>query len=364
MVADHQIGRYQSRMSTRMPPPSDAAGITAASESISPDSIFDIGFGFWKSKALLSAVELGVFTALSEGALDCEALIERIGVQRRGARDFLDALVALNLLDRDAADRYTNRPDSELYLDARKPTYVGGQLERLNKRLYESWGHLTEALRTGRGPSALANGGYTALYADNAAFELFLQAMTGSSLVPAKALAERFPWHRHATVMDIGTAQGCVPVELARVHDHLRGGGFDLPQVEPAFEDYVRRNGLSDRLAFYPGDFLRDDLPRADVLIMGRILHNWDLPTKQLLLCKAAQALPHDGALIVYDNIIDDERRHRAHSLLASLNMLIDTPAGFEFTERECTSWMREAGFRDIRIERLDGINIAAMGFK
>jgi SAM-dependent methyltransferase len=351
-------------MSTRMRVPSDAAGKPAASEPISPDHIFDIGFAFWKSKALLSAVELGVFTALGEGPLHGETLIERIGIHRRGARDFLDALVALDLLDRDAAGCYANRPDCALFLDVRKPTYIGGQLERLNGRLYESWGFLTEALRTGHGGSALARGGYTALYADGAAFESFLRAMTGSSLMPARALAKRFPWCRHATVMDIGTAQGCLPVELARAHAHLRGGGFDLPQVQPAFQDYVRKNGLSDRLTFHPGDFLRDDLPQADVLIMGRILHNWDLPTKQLLLRKAAQALPPGGVLIVYDNIIDDERRHRPHSLLASLNMLIDTPAGFEFTEQECIDWMREAGFNDIRLERLDCINTAAIGLK
>jgi SAM-dependent methyltransferase len=336
----------------------------AVSEPESADHIFDIGFAFWKSKALLSAVELGVFTALGEGPLDCQTLTERIGIHRRGGRDFLDALVALDLLERDAAGGYANRPDCALYLDARKPTYIGGQLERLNGRLYESWGHLTEALRTGRGRSTLANGGYAALYADEAALQSFLRAMTGSSLMPARALAERFPWHRHLTIMDIGTAQGCVPVELARVHPHLRGGGFDLPQVEPAFQDYVRRNGLSERLTFRPGDFLSDDLPRADVLIMGRILHNWDLPTKQLLLCKAAQALPPGGALVVYDNIIDNERRLRPHSLLASLNMLIDTPAGFEFTEQECIDWMHEAGLDDIYTECLDRINTAAIGFK
>ncbi len=351
-------------MSTRIPVSSGAAGMPAASEPTSPDHIFDLGFAFWKSKALLSAVELGVFTALGDGSLDRETLIEQIGIHQRGGRDFLDALVALDLLDRDATGRYANRPDCALYLDARKPTYIGGQLERLNGRLYESWGHLTDALRTGRGPTALANRGYAALYADDAAFELFLRAMTGSSLMPARALAERFPWHRHLTFVDIGTAQGCVPVELARAHAHLRGGGFDLPQVELAFQDYVSRNGLSDRLTFHSGDFLRDDLPRADVLIMGRILHNWDLPTKQLLLHKATQALPSGGALIVYDNIIDDERRHRSHSLLASLNMLIDTPAGFEFTEQECIGWMRDAGLHDVRAERLDRINTAAIGFK
>ena len=165
-------------------------------------------------------------------------------------------------------------------------------------------------------------------------------------------------------VIDVGTAQGCMPVELARSHAHLRGGGFDLPQVEPVFTDYVRRNGLSDRLRFYPGDFMHEDLPKADVLVMGRILHNWDLPTKKLLLRKAAQALPDGGALIVYDNIIDDERRHRPHSLLASLNMLIETAAGFEYTGSECSAWMREAGFRDIRIEQLDPISTAAIGIR
>ncbi len=349
-------------MSTPIPRLSGAADAPVACGLISPDHIFDIGFAFWRSKALLSAVELRVFTVLSEGPLDGETLIERIGIHRRGGRDFLDALVALDLLDRDARGHYGNRPDCALYLDARKPTYIGGQLERLNERLYESWGHLTEALRSGRGRGTLANGGYAALYGDSTASESFLRAMTGSSLMPARALGERFPWRRYATVMDIGTAQGCVPVTLASIHVHLRGGGFDLPQVEPAFQDYVSSNRLSDRLAFYPGDFLRDDLPSADVLIMGRILHNWDLPTKQLLLRKAAKALPHGGALIVYDNIIDDERRHRPHSLLASLNMLIDTPAGFEFTEQECTDWMRQAGFHEIRTERLDWINTAVIG--
>jgi SAM-dependent methyltransferase len=338
---------------------------SAGSAPISPDHIFDIGFAFWKSKVLLSAVELGVFTALGKGPLDGDTLIERVGIHGRGSRDFFDALVALDLLDRDAAGRYSNRPYSALYLDARNPSYLGGALDRLNRRSYESWTHLTEALRTGRGDTMLATGGYAAVYSDKAAFETFLRAMTGSSLMAAQTLAKTFPWHRYETVIDIGTAQGCVPVEIARAHAHLRGGGFDLPQVEPAFQDYVRRNELSDRLQFYPGDFFRDELPWADVLIMGHILHNWDLPTKKFLLRKAARALPNGGALIVYDNIIDDERRQRPHSLLASLNMLIETPAGFEFTEQECIEWMREAGFREMRTERLDRIKkTAVIGLK
>ena len=339
-------------------------GDTAALDSVLPDRIFEIAYAFRKSKALLSAVELGVFTALADGPLDGGTLMARVGIHPRGGRDFLDTLVALDFLDRDEAGRYANRPDCALYLDLRKSTYVGGSLELLNSFVYADWAHLTQALRTGHGSSVLADGGYAGLYADRASFDTFLQGMSGSSLIPARSLSERFPWHRHETVIDVGTAQGCMPVELARNHAHLRGGGFDLPQVEPAFMDYVRRNGLSDRLRFYPGDFLRDDLPKADVLVMGHILHNWDLSTKKLLLRKAAQALPDGGVLIVYDNIIDDERRHRPNSLLASLNMLIETAGGFEYTDSECSAWMRETGFSDIQIERLDWISIAAIGIR
>lgn len=330
-----------------------------------PDRIFEIGYAFWKSKVLLSAVELRIFTALGDGPLDGETLGARVGLNQRSARDFLDALVALDLLNRDAQGRYANRPDCARYLDARKSTYVGGPLEQLNARLYQSWGELTQALRSGLSPTGpLAEGGYAALYADKTAFQTFLRAMTGGSLMPAKKLAVSFPWHNYRTVIDVGTAQGCVPVQIARTHCHLSGGGFDLADVEPAFASYVREHGLSDRLQFYPGDFLSDDLPTADVLIMGRILHNWELPTKKRLLEKAYRALPSGGALIVYDALIDDARRVRAHSLLASLNMLIETAGGFEYTDAECTSWMQEAGFHEIRIEPLNSIHTAVIGSK
>ena len=121
------------------------------------------------------------------------------------------------------------------------------------------------------------------------------------------------------------------------------------------FEDYVREHGLADRLQFFPGDFVNDTLPKADVIVLGRILHNWDLPTKKRLLRKVHDALPPDGALIVYERLIDDERRVNASALLASLNMLIMTSGGFDFTAADCFNWMREAGFRDPRLMPLAG---------
>lgn len=170
----------------------------------------------------------------------------------------------------------------------------------------------------------------------------FLQAMTGLSMGAAMTIARKFPWNDYRTFVDIGTAQGGLPVQVALTHAHLSGGGFDLPVVGPIFEEYVRSHSLADRLQFYSGSFFADTLPMADVLIMGHILHDWNLDEKRMLLAKAYEALPQGGALIVFESIIDDDRRRNAFGLLMSLNMLIETPGGFDYTGADCASWMRE----------------------
>jgi len=333
--------------------------------TVTPDRILDVSYAFWKTKVLLSAVELNLFTVLAEGPLSLPALVARLGLQGRGARDFFDALVALDFLDRDTDGRYVNGRDADVYLDRRKPTYIGGLLEHLNTRHYQNWSLLTQALRSGAPQSgALATGSYPALYADSTTQEVFLNGMTAGSLLAAQALASKFPWHQYETVIDIGTAQGCVPVQIARLHSHLTGGGFDLPQVEPAFRNYVHEHGLERRLRFYAGDFFAEALPEADVLIMGRILHNWDLPTRELLLRKAYRALRAGGALIVYDPMVGQDRCTDAHALLSSLNMLIETTGGSEYSGAECMNWMRQAGFYETRAEPLGDMHTAVIGFK
>ena len=117
-------------------------------EHPAPDSILQVGLGFWGSKTLLSAVELAIFTELAKGPLGAGALTQRLGLHSRGARDFFDALVALGFLKR-AGDQYSNTPETDLFLDRAKPSYLGGILEMANARLYHSWGSLTEGLKTG-----------------------------------------------------------------------------------------------------------------------------------------------------------------------------------------------------------------------
>ncbi len=335
-------------------------------EMNSPERIMQVGLGFWASKTLLSAVEMEVFTELAQDPEDLQTLTSRLGLHPRSARDFLDTLVALGFLIR-ADGRYYNAPDSDLFLDKRKPSYLGGILEMANQRLFRFWNNLTVALRTGESQNETKGGvasPFEALYADPARLKQFLASMTAISNGANRKIAEQFPWKTRQTIADIGTAQGDLVVQVAAANEHLRGTGFDLPEVGPIFEDYVSANGLDGRVAFAAGNFFEDPLPHADVLMMGHILHDWDAGQKKLLIRKAHEALPSGGALLVYDSIIDDDRNKNAFGLLMSLNMLIETPGGFDYTGADCMGWMKEAGFRETRVEHLIGPDSMVIGIK
>jgi len=331
-----------------------------------PERILQTGLAFWASKTLLSAVEMGLFTELARGPEDLESLRGRLGLHRRSTQDFLDTLVALGFLQRENGN-YSNTPETDLFLDRHKPSYVGGMLEMANHRLYGHWGHLTEALRTGKPQNEVRTGGlpvFETLYADPARLRGFLAAMSGVSRGAALAIAAKFPWKNYASFVDVGPAQGDTAAQIVMAHPHLSATGFDLPEVGPIFEEYVDSLGLSSRVRFHPGSFFDSPLPSADVIMMGHILHDWDLDTKRMLIAKAYEAIPKGGAYIVYEAIIDDDRRTNAFGLMMSLNMLIETPGGFDYTGADCQGWMHEAGFCETRVEHLTGPDSMVIGIK
>lgn len=335
-------------------------------EAVDPSKIVQLGVGFWGPKVLLSAVELGLFTELGKGPLDAETLRTRLKLHPRSARDFFDALVALGMLERNDG-RYANTPETGHFLDSSKPDYIGGLIDMLNHRLYGFWGTLTDGLRTGEPQNEVKTGRgdiFDVLYSDPGRLKLFLQAMTGLTMGTAKAMARKFPWKEHRRFVDVGCAQGCVPVQVALANPHITGGGFDLPVVKPIFDEYVKRFELQSRLKLETGNFFEDPMPDADVLSMGRILHDWDLEKKMALLSKAHAALPKGGALIVYESLIDDDRRSNVAGLLMSLNMLIETRGGFDFTGADCTGWMKKVGFQKTWVEHLHGPDSMAVGIK
>jgi predicted O-methyltransferase YrrM len=335
-----------------------------------PSHIMQVGSAFWASKTLLSAVELQVFTLLGEGSLTGEEIRTQAGLSPRGTDDFLDTLVALGLLDRDGegtGGRYRNTPDTAAFLDKHSPTYIGGILEMFNARLYGFWGGLTEALQTGLPQNEVKHTGrpmFDELYADPARLAQFMHAMEGISLGNFHALAERFDFSRYRTVCDVGGATGQLSTILARRYGHLRCTSFDLPVVAPIAEKTIANAGLADRVTTASGDFLVDALPRADVITMGMILHDWNLDRKLALIRSAYEALPEGGAFIVIENLIDDSRRENAFGLMMSLNMLIEFGDAFDFTGRDFANWCRQIGFRTTEILPLAGPASAAIAYK
>jgi O-methyltransferase/methyltransferase family protein len=331
-----------------------------------PDHILQVAFGFWASKTLLSAIEMEIFTELAARPEAFAELSGRLGLHPRSSHDFLDTLVALGFLQR-TDGVYSNTPETDLFLDKRKPSYIGGMLEMANARLYPFWGRLTEGLRTGLPQNEASTGGddlFTALYADPARLRGFLKAMTGLSHGANMTIARKFPFANYKSVVDVGAAQGDLIAQIALANANITGIGFDLPEVAPIFEDYIADNKLADRVKFAPGSFFDAPLPKADVVTMGHILHDWDLPTKKMLIRKAYEALPTGGAFVVYEAIIDDDRRTNVFGLLMSLNMLIETRGGFDYTGADCIGWMQEAGFHSCRVEHLIGPDSMVVGIK
>lgn len=339
-------------------------------DDISPDHILQIGFGFWTSKTLLSAVELGVFSQLADSPKSGPELQEALGLHPRATFDFLDTLVALGLLEREGSGesaRYANTPATAVFLVKFSPQYVGGILEMANARLYRFWADLTTALKTGLPQNEIKETGksmFEALYADPARLEQFMEAMSGISMGNFIAFAEKFDFSNYKTLADIGGATGQLSTIIAARHPHMRCQSCDLPEVQPIAERRVRAQNLDGRVTAETIDFFADEFPKADVITMGMILHDWNLENKKMLIAKAFRALPPGGAFVAIENIIDDERRQNAFGLMMSLNMLIEFGEAFDFTGAQFAAWCQEAGFSRCEIIPLAGPASAAVAYK
>jgi hypothetical protein len=337
---------------------------------LDPARIMDVGMGFWPSKVLLSAIELDLFTQLGETSMTGKEIGERIGLHPRAIYDFLDGLVALRFLERDGdgpVGRYRNSAEAAEFLDEKSPAYIGGFLKMCNARLYGFWGDLTEALRTGRPQNETKGGGnpmFEELYADAARLEQFLHAMAGVSLGSTHALAEQFDFTRYDTVCDVGGATGLQSMVLARRYPELHCTTYDLPVVAPIADRAIAAAGLSDRVTVASGDFFADPLPRADVVVMGQILHDWNLDRKMQLISAAYDAVPDGGAFIAVESLIDDARRENVFGLMMSLNMLVEFGDAFDYTGSDFAGWCREIGFREVDILPLGGPTSAAIAYK
>jgi predicted O-methyltransferase YrrM len=331
-----------------------------------------IGMGFWASKTLLSAVELELFTVLARGPLTAQGIAKALALHQRSVPDFPDALVALRLLAREGTGPealYSNSPETAAFLDKKSPAYIGGILEMANARLYRFWGDLSTALRTGAPQNEMKNGGesmFDKLYEVPERLEQFMDAMSGVSAKNFQVLAQKFDFSKYKTLCDVGGATGQLACMVAKEHPSLECLSFDLPAVEPIAKRRIATAGLAGRVKAVSGDFFADSLPKADVITMGMILHDWNLEKKKQLIRKAFEALPPGGAFIAIEALIDDARRENVFGLCMSLNMLVEfgSNGGFDYTGADFASWCKSAGFSRSEVMPLAGPASAAIAYK
>lgn len=339
-------------------------------EQLDPSHIMQTATAFWGSKVLLTAVELDLFTVLGDGTSSASQLGERLGLHPRGTYDFFDALVSLKFLDREGdgpEGKYKNTPQTAAFLNKKSPTYIGGLPQMLNARLFGFWNDLGTALKTGKPQNEIKRGQksiFEELYSNQASLGQFLDAMTGFQAANFAALAEKFDFSKHKTVSDVGGALALLSRIVGARHPHLTFTSFDLPPVAPLAQKHIKAGGMESRITAVAGDFFKDDLPKADVVTMGNILHDWNLEKKKILIRKAFEALPQGGAFIAIENIIDDARRENTFGLLMSLNMLIESDDAFDYTGADFRGWCGEAGFKGFELLPLAGPTSAVIAYK
>ncbi len=338
--------------------------------ALSPARIMEVGMAFWPAKVLLSAVKLGVFTELGKGAKTGTELQDSLGLHPRSTPDFFDTLVALRFLERDGDGpdaKYRNTQETGAFLDRNSPMFMGGFLEMANDRLYPFWGNLVDGLKTGNAQNETKDGGkgvFEELYSQPERLEQFMDAMAGISAGNFQAFAEKFDFSKYKTLTDVGGATGLLSMLVAKENPHVACTTTDLPGAVEIAQKKIAEAELSDRVKAEPVDFFRDPIPKADVVTMGMILHDWNLEKKMHLIRSAYDALPEGGAFAVIENIIDDGRRENAFGLMMSLNMLIEFGEAFDFTGADFDGWCREVGFKRTEVIHLAGPASAAIAYK
>ncbi len=337
---------------------------------LSPARIMEVGMAFWPAKVLLSAVETGVFTVLGSRSMTAQDLQKELRLHQRANPDFFDTLVALHFLARDGVGSealYRNTDETAQFLDQNSSQYMGGFLEMANTRLYRFWGDLTEALRTGKPQNEIKHSGapmFDELYSEPERLEQFMDAMSGISVGNFQALAQKFDFSSYQTFCDVGGAAGLLSMHVAKENPHLQCTSADLPAATLIAQQKIAAAELADRVSAVPIDFFAQPLPKADVIAMGMILHDWNLEKKMYLIRAAYDALPPGGAFIVVENLIDDARCENAFGLMMSLNMLIEFGDAFDFTGADFSKWCREVGFGRTEVLPLTGPASAGVAYK
>jgi acetylserotonin O-methyltransferase len=319
-------------------------------ELLDPQPVLDLIQAFRHSKAMFTAVSLGVFDSLGDAAADVTMLAGKLGASADALERLLDACVSLGLLRKDDA-LYSNAPVAEMYLRRSSPKTLSGYILYSDRALYPLWGNLDAAIREGTNRWEQTFGGGASIFdhffrTQEARLD-FLSGMDGFGQLSSPAVVAAFDLGRFRRLVDLGGGTGHLALAACARYPRLEATVFDLPGAIATARDYVGR-GSSERLpALLAGDFFTDPLPVADIFALGRILHDWSEDKVRTLLKKVWERLSPGGAILIAEKLLDNDKTGPLPALMQSLSMLVCTE-GKERTLAEYTSLLQQTGFTQI----------------
>jgi acetylserotonin N-methyltransferase len=332
----------------------------------SPAAIVDLIEAFRRSKTMFVAVRLGVFDELDRGAQTAAELNDVLKVNADALKRLLDACVGLKLIEREG-DRYRNSQSASDYLVSSAAGTLAGYIRYSDQSLYPLWGHLEDAVREGTNRWEQTFGGSDALFAhyfrDLDATRSFLGGMHGFGQLSSPRVIEAFDLSGFEHLVDLGGATGHLAIAACERYPTLRATVLDLEKVQPVALEYIRASPVSDRVEFAAGDFFLDALPRADLFVLGRIVHDWGAEKIRTLLEKIHAALPTRGALLIAETVLNERKDGPVFSLMQDLNMLVCTE-GRERTAAEYRELLESVGFDHCEFRRTGSVLDAVLASK
>lgn len=308
---------------------------------LTADDVHELARAFFRSRILLSAYELELFTALGDGRVTSAEVASALGTDARATDRLMNALAVLGLLEKEEG-RFANSPAAGRYLVAGQPEYMAGLMHTVN--LWDSWSTLTDAVRAGTSVFERPGG-----EAGELRTRAFIAAMHYGGSARAEGLVALLDLDGVSRVLDVGGGSGAYAMAFVRARQGITATVFDLPRVTPLTRRYVEKARLSDKIDVVEGDAVEDELPRGyNLVFMSQLLHSNSPEENEALIANGAASLNAGGRLVIQDFVVDDGRTGPPRAVIFALNMLVNTAGGDTYTEAEVRGWMEAAGLADV----------------
>ncbi len=310
----------------------------------------EMAVAFQKSRIILTAYELDIFTFINDKSLNAETIAKGLNLNKNATERLLNALVATDLLNKEN-ENFSNSKESVQFLSKNSSEFMAGLMH--SNHLWNTWSHLTEVVKIGNvaDTSNINERGEDWL-------EAFIHAMHYRGKKQAPTQIAEIDLQNVDSVLDVGGGSGCFCMEFLKQKPGLKTAIFDLPNVVPVSKKIVEKEGYGDSIVYYTGDFTIDELPKGfDLIFLSAIIHSNSYKTNEDLIKKCYNALNPGGKIVIQDWIMNDSKTVPPQGAIFSINMLVGVEGGDCYSENEVNSWMKNAGFKDFsKIELEHGL--------